>query len=251
MTEKIYKRFSSEQVTDAMLEEAATLFSENYGVWGNQAAERIGSFAKAGSRVRLNKERLRKEYLPPGISSYVRVLVDGFLAGNVFACRWSVGGMTICWITQLVVHQDYRERGLAVGLLNEIRMDGDDVYGVMSSHPAACLAAAKAFGSSINTVRLDYTKEHAGAIIEASPVGYVQSAKLRGTLFNPDDTSGVVCAVDTGFFVDHEEPLEALDWVRKCMEWPLGDLLDGHEFVLIIPVKHRFRSRSRMQRQIM
>jgi hypothetical protein len=45
------------------------------------------------------------------------------------------------------VHSEYRERGLAVGLLNEIKQDGDDAYGIMSSHPAACLAAAKAFGS--------------------------------------------------------------------------------------------------------
>jgi hypothetical protein len=101
-----------------------------------------------GSRVRLSKERLRNDYLPDGLlCSYVRVTVDGNLAGNAFACRWTVNGKKICWVTQLVVHQDYRERGLAVGLLNELRQDDDDVYGLMSSHPAACLAAAKAFGS--------------------------------------------------------------------------------------------------------
>jgi len=50
----------------------------------------------------------------------------------------------VCWVTQLVVHRDYRERGLAVGLLNELRQDGDDMYALI---PAACLAAAKAFGS--------------------------------------------------------------------------------------------------------
>jgi hypothetical protein len=75
--------------------------------------------------------------------------VNGQLAGNAFACRWTVDGRAICWITQLVVHSDYRERGLAAGLLNEIKQDGDDAYGVMGSHPAACLAAAKAFGSEI------------------------------------------------------------------------------------------------------
>ena len=53
----------------------------------------------------------------------------------------------MCWITQLVVHKDYRERGLATGLLSVLREDDDDIYGVMSSHPAACLAAAKAFSS--------------------------------------------------------------------------------------------------------
>ena len=50
----------------------------------------------------------------------------------------------MCWVTQLVVHKDYRERGPATGLLSQLRQD-DDAYGVMSSHPAACLAAAKAF----------------------------------------------------------------------------------------------------------
>jgi hypothetical protein len=97
--------------------------------------------------VRLSKERLRNDYLPRDISSYVRVSVNGCLAGNAFACRWTVDGKTICWVTQLVVHYNYRERGLAAGLLNEIRLDGDDAYGVLSSHPAACLAALKAFGS--------------------------------------------------------------------------------------------------------
>lgn len=92
-------------------------------------------------------QRLRAEYLPANISSYVRVLVNGHLAGNVFACRWVLDGRQICWITQLVVHRGYRERGLAAGLLNELRQASDDIYGVMGSHPAACLAAAKAFGS--------------------------------------------------------------------------------------------------------
>jgi hypothetical protein len=96
--------------------------------------------------VRLSKERLRQEYLS-GKSAYVRVTVNGNLAGNAFACRWSVDGKTICWITQLVVHRDYRERGLASGLLDETRLDGDDVYGIMSSHPFACLAASKAYKS--------------------------------------------------------------------------------------------------------
>lgn len=46
-----------------------------------------------------------------------------------------------------MVHRDFRERGLAAGLLDEIKLDGDDVYGIMSSHPAACLAASRAYKS--------------------------------------------------------------------------------------------------------
>jgi len=249
MDKKVYEGFKSDEVTDEMLDEAAKLFSENYGVWGEHAAERMGKFAKAGRPVRLSKERLRNEYLPSDISSYVRVTVNGHLAGNAFACRWSVDGRTICWITQLVVHHDYRERGLAAGLLDEVRLDGDDVYGVMSSHPAACLAASRAYKRPIDTASLEFMKDNAQSIMKASPVGYVRDAKLRGKLFDSEDTSGLVSSVDTGFFVDHEEPLEALAWVRESMDWPLGELLDGHEFILILQARSRSRSRSSSSRR--
>src|SRR4051812_13019826 len=120
----------------------------------------------------------------------LRVIVDGHLAGNAFACHWAYNVRSLCWITQLVVHRDYRERGLAIGLLNELRQDGDDVYGPMSSHLTACLAAAKVFGSkhtlrtcimnsaltivdAINAVQLGFMRDHAEAIIKASPINYV------------------------------------------------------------------------------
>jgi hypothetical protein len=85
--------------------------------------------------------------------------------------------------------------------------------------------------------------------MKASPVGYVRDAKLRGKLFDSEDTSGLVSSVDTGFFVDHEEPLEALAWVRESMDWPLGELFDGHEFILILQARRRCRSRSSSSRR--
>ena len=48
MEKKLYEGFTSDEVTDEMLEEASKLFSENYGVWGEQAAQLMGTFAKAG-----------------------------------------------------------------------------------------------------------------------------------------------------------------------------------------------------------
>jgi hypothetical protein len=45
MEEQVYKRYNAEQVTEIMLQEAAVLFSENYGTWGDQANDR---FAKPG-----------------------------------------------------------------------------------------------------------------------------------------------------------------------------------------------------------
>jgi hypothetical protein len=49
MEKKLYEGFNDDEVTDEMLEEASKLFSENYGVWSEHAAQRMGKFAKAGS----------------------------------------------------------------------------------------------------------------------------------------------------------------------------------------------------------
>lgn len=45
MEEQVYKKYDAGKVTETMLQEAAILFSENYGVWGEQAA---GKIAKRG-----------------------------------------------------------------------------------------------------------------------------------------------------------------------------------------------------------
>jgi hypothetical protein len=87
-----------------MLVEASKLFSNYYRVWSERAAQLIGKFTivgrlgdtnlyvqakltyTLGSRVRLSKEKLRKDYLLSGISLYVRVSVNGYLTSNAFAC---------------------------------------------------------------------------------------------------------------------------------------------------------------------
>jgi hypothetical protein len=48
MTEKIFRKFDGNEVTDSMIQEAAKLFSENYGIWGGEAANLVGAFAKEG-----------------------------------------------------------------------------------------------------------------------------------------------------------------------------------------------------------
>lgn len=48
MEKKVYEGFRSDQVTDEMLVEASKLFTDNYGVWGAQAEEKMGAFAKPG-----------------------------------------------------------------------------------------------------------------------------------------------------------------------------------------------------------
>ena len=53
MTKKVFEKYDGGQVTDSMLQEASRLFSENYGVWGKEAAKSMGTFAKEG-KLRLH-----------------------------------------------------------------------------------------------------------------------------------------------------------------------------------------------------
>ncbi|TKW54850.1 hypothetical protein CTA1_3965 [Colletotrichum tanaceti] len=237
--------FNGEQVTDAMMKDATRLFSENYGVWGDKG------FGKPGSRVKMSPERLRAQCLPEGSkTAYVSITIDGVLAGNVFACRWEHAGRQVCWVTQLVVHSDYRERRLATTLLLTLIDDDDDAFGIMSSHPAACKALAKAVGDfRFSEPPLDFARDHAMRMLEASPISYIREAKVRGRLFHPDDTSGMVSAVDSNFYVDHGEPLEALAWFQQDGNWPLGELPDGHEFLFLVERPRRSRPRSAPSRR--
>lgn len=92
---------------------------------------------------------------------------------------------------------------------------------------------------------LDFIRDNADAIINASPIDYVKNAELYGSLFDSENTSGAISSVNTKFFVDHTETLQALEWVREGRNWPLGELVDGYEFLFFIPNTRRGRSRSR------
>jgi len=200
----------------------------------------------------MSAAKLRAQCLPKnaeGQSTYVRVLSDGKLVGNLFACRWDVvfsgtkGKM--CWITQLVVASGHRQQGLASGLLNVLRRTDDLYYGIMSSHPAACLAAAKAFArGGIEHIDVDLLKG-AEPLMKESPVEYVREAKLHGDIWEQNVQDGSVALADSGFWVDHVEALDALSDVKEDLSWPLGDLLEGHEFLLVLHHKKRGSSSPR------
>ncbi|KAJ6013285.1 Acyl-CoA N-acyltransferase, partial [Penicillium herquei] len=231
MANQSIKVFRGSEVTTSQLDEAAALFRDNYGIWGKQTK-------RAGQRVSLSPNRLREQYLSAASSTvYARVEIDGVLAGHAFACRWSHKGLTVCWITQLVVDKKFRNIGLATSLLNALRQKTDNVYGIMSSHPAACLAAAKVFGGAIERLPLKYIATNASSILKSSPIQYIRDAKVHGTLFG--DESAMISGVDSGFFVDHDEPNAALEEVKTDLQWPLGDLAEGHEFLLLIQQRRR------------
>jgi hypothetical protein len=89
----------------------------------------------------------------------------------------------------------------------------------------------------IKSVPLTIIHDHAEAMMKTSPIRYIKDAKLHGRLFNSKITDGSISCVDTSFFVDHAEPLEALRRVREDNDWPLGELIASHEYLLIVEAR--------------
>ncbi|KAF8194012.1 hypothetical protein K438DRAFT_1934738 [Mycena galopus ATCC 62051] len=216
----------------------ASLFSSNYGVWSS----RVSTPLEPGARVKMGAARLRDQCLSdPTHSMLALCTVDKVIVGHAFGTVWQYNGSDICWITQLVVAHDYRERGIATSLLQ--LLPGPDfkcwAFGLVSSHPAACLALFKRTHAKVRKVDLDFIKTHAQKIINTTDISYLKDVQLRGSLLQNAAEAGVVSCVFTAFYVDHEEPLQALkNWEdSQDMTWPLGVLTEGHEFFCIAPNK--------------
>ncbi|OAG39851.1 hypothetical protein AYO21_05917 [Fonsecaea monophora] len=235
-----FEILAAKEITQDMIQEAAALFSRAYGIWGPQAEKMMGPFAEHGRRVRMSPSRLREECLPDRADNYfVRAMAGNNLVGHALATYWNSAGHQVCWVTQLCVDPQYRRRRLATRLLSKLREGRENcIFGILSSHPAAILTALRSFGCGLEEVDLRIVREHAKDVMESSPVRYIRSARLSGSLFVEGAPQGVICCADTNFWVDHGEPTKVLAEVRaRGLGWPFGDLPDGHEYLLLVKTR--------------
>ena len=84
-------------------------------------------------------------------------------------------------------------------------------------------------------VDMDFICDNAAKILATSDVIYLKSVQLCGLIFEADCNTGAVLSVVTEFYVNHDEALKALDKFKVCGPWCLGDLPDGHEYLVIFP----------------
>lgn len=89
-------------------------------------------------------------------------------------------------------------------------------------------------------VPLDFVRNNATAILASSPVLYIQNAKPAGTIFKAG--GDLRCGADTSFHIDQKEAKEAVAELEAKDEWPLGELIEGHEYLLLFDGKRRRRS---------
>jgi len=228
--------------------------------------------ARPGSQITMSLDRLKTEICPPGTCVTVTIARrDGEHIGHALACRWRYGQRWVKWITQLVVREGHRNHGIAKHLLKcHASREDADIYGIASSSPYACMAAASVFGgpygpsfhcSILLLVSLPadampqladgitslpasfpFVRENAAGILRECPIRYLRDARLAGVLFHPEVALGAVdqartsvCALDTKYFVSHAHLVPFL--AENAGKWPLGFLHHGREYMVIVEWK--------------
>jgi GNAT superfamily N-acetyltransferase len=124
---------------DKLLDECSSLFSDHYGVWSKESPYR------SGERIRLSKGRIKKWLENPDSALYA-ARDCGKLVGYAIALRLRIERCgVVSWITQLVVHSDYRNQNVAKNILHSIWGFSDDfAWGLISASPYAVRALEKA-----------------------------------------------------------------------------------------------------------
>ncbi|KAI9062024.1 hypothetical protein FKP32DRAFT_1604481 [Trametes sanguinea] len=236
-------------IDEEQLKACAVLFSQNYGVW----AANVPAPLKPGARVRMSAAKLRQECMPDlGNSCISLCFLQGELVGHACATKWLYNEGSsppesyllhskpnrsgfAGWVTQLVVDARYRRRHIATEMIRMLRrhpwFKDVTVMGIASSHPAACNALCNLFDVEIREVDLSFMKQHAAAVLGCSTPRFLKSAPVRGAFLG---IPGGSYSADTSFFVDHAESLEILQTYVAEEKWPFGELLDGHEFLVLL-----------------
>lgn len=228
-----------------VLDACADLFSAQYGVWSRREenASQLQRFKlKPGTRVRMNAARLQSELLFDARCGVVVARVDAVVVGHAFFTRFPSPAGTVRWITQLVVHEQWRRQHIAtVLLIMAIGGERDKLYAMalVSSHPYAVRALESATGVRC-TARVN--QRIGPAVLQACTVPYLARPSVS--------LSADACSVNTSFLVDHAGVLELLAKERAnsaadpARAWRLGELAEGHEFLALVELPKTAPPRS-------
>lgn len=204
-------------VPDQLIEECSMLYSKHYGKWGASAS-------KPGESISLSTKRV-KLWLESESSGVYYAKCKGDLIGYAIAViAQNHKKENIAWVTQLVVHEDYRNKSVAKRILYRIwGQSSFKAWGIVSANPFAIRALEKATRRRCDP---SFIKDHYKDLLRfgAQYIPYI-SPELTAKC-NLWESS-----INTDFHIDHAEvPVMLEKATGKGAKWCLGDLDEGWEW---------------------
>lgn len=200
--------------------ELSDFYSNHYGYWSNDSKFK-------GRRVTLSISRL-EEWLNDSSELYTaRLKSDNSLIGYAIATRGTTSDKEekVIWVTQFVVHSDYRNEGIGKELLFFIwGLSSYFSWGLVTANPYAIRALEKATRRRCHPIRI---KKNMVKLLNFGDkyVSYIKKESIEKEI---DD---VISIVNTNFPVDHSEVPNMLSNITSEEKpWLLGDLKEGWEW---------------------
>jgi SAM-dependent methyltransferase/GNAT superfamily N-acetyltransferase len=214
-------RIESELYNHELINEISSLYSSHYGVWGKTSSGH-------GQRIKLAPTKIR-EWTNAENARVATARIDGKLIGYAIAVHdyknKSRKKNLIAWITQLVVHEDYRKHGIGKKLLFSFwGFSNYFAWGIMSSNPYAIRALEKATYRRVDP-----------KIIKAKKIGLRKFA-VENVSYVHHSTEFVTTTnnskVNTMFPSDISKiGLKLNNVTSKGIPWLLGEIDEGWEWL--------------------
>ncbi len=204
-------------VNKEFLSKCAELYSNHYGTWGTKGV-------RPNKNIRLSADKICEWLENDDVTIYYAMKKDMLIGYAIAFSRKENNYGIVTWVTQLVVHKDYRHHGIAKNILFSIwGLSNHYAWGIVSANPYAVRALEKATRRRAKPVRI---RKNA---VKLKNIGRQNVPFITdNTIFQiTDDTS----IVNTEFFVDHGDTEEMLQNVtQNDVPWCLGDIDDGWEW---------------------
>jgi 2-polyprenyl-3-methyl-5-hydroxy-6-metoxy-1,4-benzoquinol methylase/GNAT superfamily N-acetyltransferase len=215
--ETTFKWLIGREVSESLLQECSKLFGEHYGIWSREGGDR------AGKRVRRSPEKIQ-ELLNDENAGLAIALSKGQLVAYAAAVQIPVGDHEkMTWVTQLVVHSDFRQQGIAKRLLFAIWGFSDHfAWGLVTANPYTVRALEKATRRRVLPYRI---KE--GIQVLLSDVKGIPYITPEIEVACDECTS----RINTNFFVDHSDVPQMVQRVSVSTPWEMGALPEGWEWL--------------------
>jgi len=213
-----YTSIPGELALSETLEECSALYSKNYGVWSKH------SKFQGGEKIKLSPSRI-KEWLSSNNAHLYQARINGELIAYAIAVMIKVKNYgVVSWVTQLVVHKNYRNIDVAKTLLFSIwGWSNHFSWGAITANPYAVRALEKATRRRCTPARINRNRRKLHKVGKDN-LPYVNESTVI-------DVGKDKSQINTEFFVNHSDLDEMIENASTdSVPWVLGCLDEGWEW---------------------
>lgn len=206
------------EITSQRLEQMSNLYSCHYGLWGIKGEN-------PGINIKLSPKRLTELIQSEDARIAIAENKDEIIGYAIAIQKPIDTDRIVSWVTQFVVHKEFRNKGVGKTLLFSIwSFSNHFAWGIVTANPYAIRALEKTSNRRCQPVLINLHSDELIAKIGKSDVSYISEK-------TPFVFENKIPEIDTRFFVDRtgiERMIESV--TTKDKEWLLGIPQDGREW---------------------